>query len=79
MRLALAPKVAAVVEEDTAGAKEDKVVAKEDTAMAEGDEGAADEDQRDAMASNHRHSTYILWLLKFRLTVLRSERILRRR
>jgi hypothetical protein len=51
MRLALAPKVA-VVEEDTA-------VAEEDTAVAEEDEVVADEDQRVAVASNHRHSTYI--------------------
>ena len=51
MRLVLAPKVA-VVEEDT-------VVAEEDTVVAEEDEGVADEDQRVAVASNHRHSTYI--------------------
>ena len=44
MRLALAPKVAVV---------------EEDTAVAEEDEGVADEDQRVAVASNHRHSTYI--------------------
>jgi hypothetical protein len=78
MRLALTPKVAAVVEEDTAVAKEDKVVAKEDTAVAEVDkvaaevnkvvaevdEGVADEDQREAVASNHRHSTYITMVVK---------------
>jgi hypothetical protein len=28
--------------------------------MAEEDEGVADEDQRVAVASNHRHSTYII-------------------
>ena len=55
MRLALAPKVA-VVEEDTAVAEEDKVVAEED-------EGVADEDQRVAVASNHRHSTYITMIV----------------
>jgi hypothetical protein len=44
MRLALAPKVAVV---------------EEDTAVAEEDEGVAKEDQRVAVASNHRHSTYI--------------------
>ena len=44
MRLVLAPKVAVV---------------EEDTAVAEEDEGVADEDQRVAVASNHRHSTYI--------------------
>jgi hypothetical protein len=55
MRLALAPKVA-VVEEDTAVAEEDEVVADED-------EGVADEDQRVAVASNHRHSTYITMIV----------------
>ena len=44
MRLALAPK-GAVVEEDTAVAEEDKAV--------------AEEGQRVAVASNHRHPTYI--------------------
>jgi hypothetical protein len=48
MRLALAPKVAAV---------------EEDTAVAEEDEGVADEDQRVAVASNHRHSTYITMIV----------------
>ena len=56
MRLALAPKVA-VVEEDTAVAEVDKVVAEED-------EGVADEDQRVAVASNHRHSTYITMIIR---------------
>jgi hypothetical protein len=51
MRLVLAPKVA-VVEEDRVAAEEDKVVAEED-------EGVVDEDQSVAVASNHRHSTYI--------------------
>jgi len=51
MRLALAPK-GAVVEEDTAVAEEDKAVAEENMVVAE-------EDQRVAVASNHRHSTYI--------------------
>jgi hypothetical protein len=55
MRLALAPKVA-VVEEDTAVAEEDRVVAEED-------EGVVDEDQRVAVASNHRHSTYITMIV----------------
>ena len=48
MRLALAPKVAVV---------------EEDTAVAEEDEGVADEDQRVAVASNHRHSTYITMIV----------------
>ena len=48
MRLALAPKVAVV---------------EEDTAVAEKDEGVADEDQRVAVASNHRHSTYITMIV----------------
>ena len=52
MRLALAPKVAVVEEEDTAVAKEDTVVTEEGKAVAE-------EDQRVAVASNYRHSTYI--------------------
>jgi hypothetical protein len=48
MRLALAPKVA-VVEEDTAAAEEDEVVAEEDKVV--------------AVASNHRHSTYITMII----------------
>jgi len=55
MRLALAPKIA-VVEEVTAVAEEDKVVAEEDEVVAE-------EDQRVAVASNHRHSTYITMII----------------
>jgi hypothetical protein len=53
MRLALAPKVA-VVAVDTAVVEVDKVVA-EVAAVAEVDEGVADEDQREAVASYHRH------------------------
>jgi hypothetical protein len=77
MRLVLVPKVAAV-EEDTAVPEEDevvaevdtvvagvdKVVAEVDTAVAEEDEGVADEVQREAVASNHRHSTYITMVVK---------------
>jgi hypothetical protein len=48
MRLALAPKVA-VVEEDMGVAEEDEV-------MTEEDEGVA-------VASNHRHSTYITMII----------------
>jgi hypothetical protein len=48
MRLAVAPKVAVV---------------EEDTAVTEEDEGVADEDQRVAVASNHRHSTYITMIV----------------
>jgi hypothetical protein len=40
-------------------AEEDEVVAAEDKVVAEEDEGVADEAQRVAVASNHRHSTYI--------------------
>jgi hypothetical protein len=54
MRLVLAPKDAV---------EEDKVVAEEDTAGAEEDEGVADEGQRVAVASNHRHSTYITMIV----------------
>jgi hypothetical protein len=56
MRLALAPKVA-VVEEDTAVAEKDEVVA------AEEGKAVAEEDQRVAVASNHRHSTYITMII----------------
>jgi hypothetical protein len=65
MRLAPAPKVAvvegdtAVAEVDKAVAEADKVVAEEDTVVTEADGGVADEDHREALASNHRHSTYI--------------------
>jgi hypothetical protein len=71
MRLVLAPKVAVVeedtavaenkvvVEEGTAVTEEDKVVVEEGTAVTEEDEGVADKDQRVAVASNYRHSTYI--------------------
>jgi hypothetical protein len=62
MRLALAPKVA-VVEEVTAVAEEDKAVTEEVTAVAEEDEGVADEDQRMAVASNHRHPTYMTMII----------------
>jgi hypothetical protein len=40
-------------------AEEDTAVAEEGTVVAEEDESVADEDQRVAVASNHRHSTYI--------------------
>ena len=77
MRLDPAPKVA-VVEGDTAVAEEDKVVAEEvkavaeadkvldeeDTVVTEADEGVADEDHREAVASSHRHSTYITMIVK---------------
>jgi hypothetical protein len=39
-------------------------VDKVDTVVAEEDEGAADEDQKEAIASNHRHSTYITMVVK---------------
>ena len=55
MRLALAPKVA-VVEEDTAAAEEEEVVAEEDEVVAE-------EEEVVAVASNHRHSTYITMII----------------
>ena len=55
MRLALAPKVAAV-EEDTAAAEEDKMAAEEDMVTTE-------EDERVAVASNHRHSTHITMII----------------
>jgi hypothetical protein len=48
-----------VVEEGTAVTEEDKVVVEEGTAVAEEDEGVADKDQRVAVASNSRYSTYI--------------------
>ncbi len=41
-------------------AEEDEVVAAYDKVVAEEDEGVADEDQRMVVASNHRHSTYIV-------------------
>ena len=55
MRLALAPKVAV--------AEEDEVVVEEDKAVVEGDKVVAEEDQRVAVASNHRHSTYITMII----------------
>ena len=57
MRPVLAPKVA-VVEENTAVAAEDKLAVEEDTTAAEEEGGAADKDQRVAVASNYRYSTY---------------------
>jgi hypothetical protein len=48
MRLALAPKVA-VVEEDEVVTEEDEVVTEEDEVV--------------AVASNHRHSTYITMII----------------
>jgi hypothetical protein len=38
-------------------------VAGVDKVVAEEDEGVADEDQRVAVASNHRHSTYITMIV----------------
>ena len=49
-----------VAEEDKAVAEVDKA----DTVVAEEDEGAADEDQREAVASNHRYSTYVTMIVK---------------
>jgi hypothetical protein len=46
------------VEEDTTVAEEGKVVVEEGTAAAEEEGGAADKDQRVAVASNYRYSTY---------------------
>jgi hypothetical protein len=38
-------------------------MAEEDKGVVEEDKGVADEDQRVAVASNHRHSTYITMIV----------------
>ncbi len=56
MRLALAPKVA-VVEEDEMVAEEDEVGAEEDKRVAEEDKRVAEEDEVGAVVYSHRDTT----------------------